>query len=83
MVRLQGATKGSARDLPSMNVVGTGGAASLLVPTQPQAQATRQARSTMASTLKGGRGQNVLQALADEQCASSFDCLSWMVHGRA
>ena len=52
-----------------MNVVGTGGAASLLVPTQPQAQATRSARSTMASTLKGGRGHNVLQALADNQCA--------------
>jgi len=32
----------------------------------------------MASTLKGGRGQNVLQALADEQCASRFDtCLGW------
>ena len=64
-----------------MNVVGTGGAASLLVPTQPQAQATRSARSTMASTLKGGRGQNVLQALADEQCVPVCR-LSWMAYTR-
>ena len=69
---LQGATGAGSRDAAgtqSIHVVGTGGAASLLVPTQPQAQATRSARSTMASTLKGGRGHNVLQALADNQCA--------------
>lgn len=55
-----------------MALGGPGNSAPLLASPQPQVQAARAERSSMAGVLRGGHGHNVLQSLADVECAPLY-----------